>query len=101
MSFITLIRSRSIADGNRNTLTTKEKADYINSIKCLQSKPAMTPTEAAPGVRTRYDDFTAVHVNNTVRIHGNGVFFSWHQHFLHLYQKALKEECSFKGTLPY
>jgi tyrosinase len=101
MSFITLIRSRSIADGNRNTLTTKEKTDYINSIKCLQSKPAMTPTEAAPGVRTRYDDFTAVHVNNTVRIHGNGVFFSWHRHFLHLYQKALKEECGFKGTLPY
>lgn len=86
---------------NRNTLTAAEKGDYIASIKCLQSKPAQTPKEAAPGVQTRYDDFTAVHANNTVRIHGNGVFLGWHRHFLYLYQKALKEECGFEGTLPY
>ena len=65
-TFILLAASRTIANDNRNTLTTEEKADYISSIKCLQSKPAMIPKEAAPGVRTRYDDFTATHANNTV-----------------------------------
>ncbi len=90
-----------LTQNNRSTLTTAEKTDYINSVKCLQSEPAKTPKDAAPAVRTRYDDFTALHVNNTIRIHGNGVFLGWHRHFIYLYQKALKEECGFKGALPY
>ncbi|KAF1962879.1 Di-copper centre-containing protein [Byssothecium circinans] len=84
-----------------STLTTPERTDYIKSVKCLMKKTALTPKEAAPGVLTRYDDFTALHINNTIYIHTNGAFLTWHRHFLNLYQKALREECGFKGTLPY
>jgi tyrosinase len=63
--------------------------------------PPQIPKSAAPGVTSRYDDFTATHINNTLLIHGNGVFLSWHRHFLYLFQKALTEECSFKGAVPY
>jgi tyrosinase len=63
--------------------------------------PPRTPQSIAPGVTSRYDDFTAAHINNTLLIHVNGVFLSWHRHFLHLFQKALIEECGFKGAVPY
>ena len=65
------------------------------------SLPPKTPKTIAPGVTSRYDDFTAAHINNTLLIHVNGVFLSWHRHFLHLFQKALTDECGFKGAVPY
>lgn len=65
------------------------------------SLPPVTPKSVAPGVTSRYDDFTATHVNNTLLIHANGVFLSWHRHFLHLFQTALTKECGFKGAVPY
>lgn len=63
--------------------------------------PSQIPKSAAPGTTSRYDDFTATHINNTLLIHGNGVFLEWHRHFLHLFQRALTEECGFKGAVPY
>lgn len=63
--------------------------------------PPQTPKSVAPGVTSRYDDFTAAHINATLLIHVNGVFFGWHRHFLHLFQKALTNECGFKGAVPY
>ena len=65
------------------------------------SLPSKTPKEAAPGANSRYDDFTATHINNTLYIHVNGVFLGWHRHFVHLFQKAIVEECGYLGPLPY
>jgi tyrosinase len=63
--------------------------------------PPKSPPSWAPGVRNRYDDFSAAHINNTGLVHGNGVFLSWHRHFLHLFQTALTEECGYKAAIPY
>ncbi|KAH7393773.1 hypothetical protein DE146DRAFT_106924 [Phaeosphaeria sp. MPI-PUGE-AT-0046c] len=84
-----------------SALTTDERVDFTDSVKCLMKLPSQIPKSAAPGVTSRYDDFTATHINNTLLIHGNGVFLPWHRHFLYLFQKALAEECDFKGTVPY
>ncbi|KAK3381237.1 hypothetical protein B0H63DRAFT_197989 [Podospora didyma] len=78
-----------------------EKLDYINAVKCLQSKPAKTPATVAPGAKTRYDDFVAVHVQQTMEIHYTGSFLSWHRYFIWTFEKALQDECGYKGTLPY
>jgi hypothetical protein len=32
---------------------------YIKSILCLQELPSLTPSDKAPGARSRYDDFVA------------------------------------------
>lgn len=61
--------------------------------------PPKTPKEIAPGATSRYDDFTATHMNNTLLIHVNGPFLAWHRHFLYLFQKALTDECGFNGTI--
>ena len=34
------------------------------------SKPAKSSKTAVPGARSRYDDFVAVHINQTLTIHG-------------------------------
>jgi len=46
-----------------------EKKAYLKSVLCLQALPARTPSNLAPGARTRYDDFVATHINQTLMIH--------------------------------
>lgn len=84
----------------RGTLSKQEKKDYIAAVKCLQSKPPKTPAAVAPGAKTRFDDFVAVHINQTLEIHYTGNFLSWHRYYTWLYEKALQEDCGYKGTQP-
>ncbi|KAK1623769.1 hypothetical protein BDP81DRAFT_399120 [Colletotrichum phormii] len=83
------------------SLQRQEKLDYIKAVQCLQSKPALTPSDIIPGAKTRFDDFVATHINQTFTIHYTGTFLSWHRRFTWLYEEALREECGYKGTQPY
>ncbi|TFK33812.1 hypothetical protein BDQ12DRAFT_669943 [Crucibulum laeve] len=80
------------------TLTNKQKHDYLNAVKCLQSKPANTSFAA---VRTHFDDFQALHINLTKSIHLVGHFLPWHRRFVQVYETALREECGYQGSQPY
>ncbi|KAI1127771.1 Di-copper centre-containing protein [Nemania abortiva] len=84
-----------------NTFTTAQKKAYIAAVKCLQSKPSIADPTFAPGARTRYDDFVAVHINQTLTIHGTGNFLTWHRYFVQAYEDALRNECSYTGYQPY
>lgn len=54
-----------------STLSDTEKKNYINAVLCLQSKPSISGSAyPAPGAKTRYDDFVATHINQTLTIHG-------------------------------
>ncbi|TQN67016.1 Tyrosinase-like protein orsC [Colletotrichum shisoi] len=83
------------------TLGRLERLDYIRAVKCLQSQPARTPSSEAPGVRSRFDDFVATHINQTFTAHYTGNFLSWHRYFLWQYEEALRNECGYQGTQPY
>ncbi|KAH7211485.1 hypothetical protein DER44DRAFT_807467 [Fusarium oxysporum] len=50
------------------TLSSKEKHEYINSVKCLASKPSQTGNIYA-GAKSRFDDFQVSHIVNTDFIH--------------------------------
>ncbi|KAF2875983.1 hypothetical protein BDV95DRAFT_287630 [Massariosphaeria phaeospora] len=82
-------------------LTTTEKKDYISAVKCLSKKPAKTPASLVAGAKTRYDDFVATHINQTLSIHGTGNFLAWHRYFTWAYEQALRNECGYKGYQPY
>ncbi|OLN81434.1 Tyrosinase 12 [Colletotrichum chlorophyti] len=83
------------------TLSKQERLDYTKAVRCLQSKPARTPSEIIPGAKTRFDDFVGTHINQTFNIHYTGNFLSWHRYFTWLYEEALRDECGYKGTQPY
>lgn len=83
------------------SLSYEERLDYVNAVKCLQSLPPATPANVSSGARSRFDDFTVVHIQQTLDIHFAGIFPPWHRWFVFSYEKALREECGYKGYQPY
>lgn len=83
-----------------DTLRPDEKKAYIKAVQCMLEKPGISG-HLAPGAKTRYDDFLATHINQTLSIHGTGNFLSWHRYFTWTYEQALRNECGYKGTFPY
>lgn len=81
--------------------TIAERYAYIDGISCLQKLPTRLPE--IPASQSFYSDFTATHINMTLDIHFNGIFYSWHRHLLHLLEKALHEHCNYPSHLgiPY
>ncbi|KAK8022411.1 Di-copper centre-containing protein [Apiospora rasikravindrae] len=96
-----LITSAHAHDHNSADLSDAEKIDYIDAVRCLMTKPSITPPEVVPGARTRYDDFVATHMNLTRTIHMTGNFLTWHRYFVYTWEKALRDECGYKGYQPY
>ncbi|KAK3117612.1 hypothetical protein LTR53_000840 [Teratosphaeriaceae sp. CCFEE 6253] len=81
-------------------LKAAEKTAYINAVLCLQKLPAKSGS-FAPGARSRFDDFVAVHINQTLVIHETANFLSWHRYFTWAYEHALRNECGYTGYQPY
>ncbi|KAJ5141197.1 N-acetyl-6-hydroxytryptophan oxidase ivoB [Penicillium atrosanguineum] len=79
----------------------KERIGYTNAVLCLQNLPNQVPTAEYPGVRSRFDDFVATHINYTLHTHYSGLFLPWHRRFIWLWERALREECGYQGYLPY
>ncbi|PLB40132.1 tyrosinase family protein [Aspergillus candidus] len=83
------------------SLSKRERKDYTSAVNCLHSKPSKSDPSFAPGARNRYDDFVAVHINQTIFIHATGSFLTWHRYFTWAYEQALRNECGYKGAQPY
>lgn len=84
---------------NRTYLSNTEKVAYSSAVKCLQSTPSKSGS-FCPGCKSRYDDFVAVHINQTLTIHGTANFLSWHRYFTWSFETALRNECGYKGWQP-
>jgi tyrosinase len=78
----------------------EDRKAYIAAVKCMFAAPAQSG-DVVKGAKNRYDDFVAQHINQTLSIHGTGNFLSWHRYYVHGYEKALREECGYKGAQPY
>ncbi|KAK3690550.1 hypothetical protein B0T22DRAFT_499870 [Podospora appendiculata] len=83
------------------SLSKQERLAYVNAVKCLQSLPPRTPASVAPGSKSRFDDFTVTHIQQTLSIHYSGIFQPWHRWFVYQYEKALCDECGYTGYQPY
>ncbi|KAI1100189.1 Di-copper centre-containing protein [Jackrogersella minutella] len=77
------------------------RSDYVRAVKCLAAKPATVDKSIAPGAVNRLDDFTYIHDNQTNIIHVSGSFLPWHRIFVWQMEDALRNECGYKGTIPY
>ncbi|KAK8122663.1 hypothetical protein PG984_011333 [Apiospora sp. TS-2023a] len=77
-----------------------QKRDYNWAVQCLADSPSRL-TQYGWASKNRYDDFVRVHINRTTSIHATGNFLTYHRYFVHLWEKALREECGYKGYQPY
>lgn len=59
----------SPANYHRGNLSKHQRLAYIDAVLCLQSKPSISPPGLVPGARSRFDDFQAIHINQTYSIH--------------------------------
>lgn len=55
---------------NRSSLSNAKKKEYLDAVLCLQSLPSLYDPAEVPGAKTRYDDFVATHMIQTLSIHG-------------------------------
>ena len=95
---------RTLSDGGR--------LQYVDAVRCLATRPSKLRNNG-----TLYDDFPWVHkhtagnseyhalncsrvVSESRSAHASAPFLPWHRYYIHLYEKALQEECSFNGNLP-
>ena len=86
---------------HRSQLTKRERRKYIAAVQCLGKIEAKTSLSEAPGVRRRYDDFIAAHINQTFTIHSTGNFLGWHRFLVWTYEQTLRNECGYDGYQPY
>ncbi|TFK17914.1 Di-copper centre-containing protein [Coprinopsis marcescibilis] len=79
-------------------ISVEDRKDYVRAVKCLMNTPSSSPRE---GVKSRFDEFQGSHIDLTDEVHQVGHFLAWHRHYLTLYDKALREECGYRGPGTY
>ncbi|KAF8602082.1 Di-copper centre-containing protein [Ceratobasidium sp. AG-I] len=90
-------------------LTDKERLSFISALKCLAKKPHkdFTLTGSTPDLPPQssaasfYDDLVYIHMDTNNLDHFTAIFLPWHRWFLHTLQDNLKNQCGFKGTIPF
>ncbi|KAH8828604.1 hypothetical protein DL96DRAFT_1012081 [Flagelloscypha sp. PMI_526] len=75
------------------------KQSYIAAVQCTQTR--LGPITPFAGSRSRFDDFTALHVKEFQDVHWVAQFLPWHRYYLWLYESVLIQECGYQGALPY
>ncbi|KAK4215184.1 hypothetical protein QBC37DRAFT_419802 [Rhypophila decipiens] len=83
------------------SLSKPERKSYIDAVYCLQKKAPQGRNKGIPGSQSRFDDFAGTHIQQAPFVHFSGLFFHFHRYFVWLYEKALREECGYKGAQPY
>jgi len=74
----------------------KEKDEYFRAVHCLRTKPSILGTN-----HSLYDDFGYIHIQIGEYAHETAGFLAWHRYFIHIYERALKEQCEYPGHLAY
>ncbi|KAK0264910.1 hypothetical protein B0A54_16166 [Friedmanniomyces endolithicus] len=80
------------------TLPPSDQQAYISAVLCLRTLPS---TLQPSSNRTAYDDYPWIHSHVGYFTHNSAPFLPWHRYFLHIYEKTLREECGYTGSLVY
>ncbi|KAI0410943.1 hypothetical protein F5X98DRAFT_384601 [Xylaria grammica] len=97
----TCTRDKLLVRREWGDLSAADRKAYIKAVLCVTTSPSKLDAAKYPGAKTRYDDFVAVHINQTMSIHGTGNFLSWHRYYTWAYEQVLRNECGYNGTQPY
>jgi len=81
-----------------DSLSTSDRQNWVDSLKCLMGKPASGQFSAS---KSRYEDFVALHQVLTPRVHSNSKFLLWHRYYLWTFEQVLRDDCGFTAPLPW
>lgn len=94
----TTLCSNPIARKPWSMLNATEQAGYIEAELCLQALPS---TLGFPNAQTRWDELQWSHIIQTNWVHSDGQFMPWHRYYVSVHAQLLKDECGYKGSIPY
>lgn len=77
-------------------LSTSEQHGYISAVQCLSGRASSFDDGSS-----RYDDFALAHISEGLHIHYAAAFLPWHRHFIDTFEKTLRGECQYNGSLAY
>lgn len=87
------------------TLPEATRKSFTDAVTCLQNHAPthMTNLEGPnyPGVKSRFDEYVATHINYTLNIHDTADFFAWHRAFTYFLEQDLINLCGYEGVMPY
>ncbi|KAH8714043.1 hypothetical protein GQ44DRAFT_625199 [Phaeosphaeriaceae sp. PMI808] len=78
------------------TLEMSQKYEYIKAVKCLRTKSSRLGLN-----QSLYDDFPWVHSRIGEYVHDAAPFLAWHRYFVHIYERALQEDCGYSKAMVY
>lgn len=86
------------------SMSNDQRKAFTDAMACLQNAGPRETTSGSttyPGVRSRYDEYVATHINQTFNIHGTADFLAWHRNYIFTIEADLASTCGYTGTLPY
>lgn len=82
-------------------MSNEDRKSFTDAIMCLKQTPTSVDGNAYPGVKSRYDEYVATHINMTMNIHVTADFLAWHRNFIWEWENDLINTCGYTGNLPY
>jgi tyrosinase len=82
-------------------MSNQDRKSFTDAIMCLKQVPTTADATAYPGVKSRYDEYVATHINMTMSIHVTADFLAWHRNFIWEWENDLINTCGYTGSLPY
>lgn len=82
-------------------MSNEDRKSFTDAITCLKQVPTTVDTTSMPGVKSRYDEYVATHINMTMNIHVTADFLAWHRNFIWEWENDLINTCGYTGNLPY
>ncbi|KAI6383326.1 hypothetical protein MCOR25_000246 [Pyricularia grisea] len=79
-------------------MTAEGRREYVRAAKCLVDRPSEGRFQ---GSHNRYEDLVWVHHQMTDQLHGYAQFLPWHRRFVNVYETALRDECGYRGPMPW
>lgn len=78
------------------------RKNFTDPVTCLMKKPSyLDGNSSYPGVKSRFDDWAAAHIEFDRFNHFTGTFFHWHRYALWVFEQDLRNQCGYTGHLPY
>jgi tyrosinase len=82
-------------------MSNDDRKSFTDAIMCLKEVPTTVDASEYPGVKSRYDEYVATHINMTMGIHVTADFLAWHRNYIWEFENDLINTCGYTGSLPY
>ncbi|KAH7025695.1 uncharacterized protein B0I36DRAFT_248641 [Microdochium trichocladiopsis] len=82
-------------------LADEDKRSYVRAVRCLMDKPAKSNQIPPSAGNSVYVQLAWVHVVMAPVAHGTDLFLPWHRYYMLVFEQLLRDECGYRGPLPW